>query len=111
MIDIDPRGPATHVRMAAALILIGMAALSAVQTTGDSAAALLASFDARVGPHPSGEQFENAVKTAWWDVYPHDRTLVKELAAYIANGADDPRLGFAAFALVPFHDPASAQAM
>ncbi len=74
-----------------------------------STPAVVAEFVQLAGPNPSAEEFYSKAKEALWRVYPHDAALKTELVAFIQSGPEGPGLGFAAIALIPFHDPATVK--
>lgn len=61
------------------------------------------------GPAPTAEEFYSKAKDTLWKVYPQGDPLKAELVAYIRSGPEGPGLGFAAIALIPFHDPATVK--
>lgn len=66
-------------------------------------------FVKSTGHEPDADVFYTRAKEALWTIYPHDESLQRELVAYVQSGPDGPGLGFAAIALIPFHDPATVK--
>jgi len=68
-------------------------------------------FIQKVGEEPTSETFYKQAPESLWDVYPNDDHLKASLLEFVKTGADGPELGFAALALIPFHDPATVRPM
>lgn len=68
-------------------------------------------FLQKVGPQPSGEDFDKQVLASLWEVYPETNSLKESLLEYLKTGTDGPQLGFTSIALIPFHDPATVRPM
>lgn len=72
---------------------------------------VVADFAREVGAHPSFEAFLAAAEEKLWVIYTLPPSTKGELLAYLASGDQGPGTGFAAIALIPFHDPASVPVM
>ena len=69
---------------------------------------VLARFSQKVPADVSAEVFYKQAQESLWDVYPEDESIKPSLLAYIRQAKDGPVLGYAALALISFHDPSTS---